>query len=276
MRFLGVDLAWREGTADQAANETGVAALDESGTLLDAGWTIGLDQTAIWIEDLASEDTLLFIDAPLVVDNASGQRLCERQVGQCYGRWQVSANSTNLGTKDLGGVRLRAGLEEAGWRYDDGAEGPAASGRVMCECYPYTTLVGVAELGYEDERPRYKRQPKDLSVAEWRPLRAVTCDELIRRMAALRFADPPLDLQSHPVTEQLLVEASPEADHDYKHRDDLIDAVLCAWTAALWWRSGTSHSQALGLTPGRRGPQPAMIAPCRPEQRIELRAARRR
>jgi predicted RNase H-like nuclease len=30
---------------------------------------------------LASDDTLLFVDAPLIVDNASGQRLSERQVG---------------------------------------------------------------------------------------------------------------------------------------------------------------------------------------------------
>ena len=46
MRFLGVDLAWGEGSPTKLANDTGVAALDESGTLLDAGWTIGVDETA--------------------------------------------------------------------------------------------------------------------------------------------------------------------------------------------------------------------------------------
>lgn len=216
---------------------------------------------------------MLFIDAPLVVENATGQRLCEWQVGKCYGRWNVSANSTNLATPDLGGVRLRASLEKAGWCYDDGAGGPATSGRIMCECYPYTTLVGATEFGYEDERPRYKRKPKTLRAAEWRQCRAPTCDELIKRIAALRLADPPLHLRSHPVTERLLAEASPEAEEDYKHREDLIDAVLCAWTAALWWRFGATRCQALGLEPGRDAGQPAMIAPCRPEQRVELKAA---
>jgi len=145
----------------------------------------------------------------------------------------------------------------------------------MCECYPYTTLVGAEELGYDDERPRYKRKPKALRVAEWRPRRAAACDELIRRITSLRLVDPPLDLRSHAASRRLLDEESPEGDRDYKRREDLIDAVLCAWTAALWWRFGELRCQALGLTPDVDGAQPAMIAPCRPEQRVALRAAGR-
>ena len=60
-----------------------------------------------------------------------------------------------------------------------------------------------------------------------------------------------------------------------KRREDLIDAVLCAWTAALWWRFGGARCQALGLAPDADGIQPAMIAPCRPEQRVAVRAAGR-
>lgn len=36
-RFIGVDLAWREGSADLVANETGVAVIDGDGKILDAG-----------------------------------------------------------------------------------------------------------------------------------------------------------------------------------------------------------------------------------------------
>lgn len=39
VRVLGVDLAWGEGNATKAANETGVAALDGNGDILNAGWT---------------------------------------------------------------------------------------------------------------------------------------------------------------------------------------------------------------------------------------------
>jgi predicted RNase H-like nuclease len=63
---------------------------------------------------------LLFVDAPLVVANHSGQRPCETQVGQRYGRWKVSANTTNLGPVHLAGVTLLNRLRADGWSYDAG------------------------------------------------------------------------------------------------------------------------------------------------------------
>jgi len=98
-RFLGVDLAWRDGLAGTAANESGVVAIDGDGHVLDAGWTRGAAATAEWVDTAAGDHpALVFIDAPVVIDNPAGQRLCERQVGQRYGRWRVSANTTNLGS----------------------------------------------------------------------------------------------------------------------------------------------------------------------------------
>jgi predicted RNase H-like nuclease len=271
MRFLGIDLAWAEGSGASPARDSGVVALDQSGEVVDAGWTKGLVQTQAWIVEFGQADTLLLIDAPLVVHNPSGQRLCERQVGRCYGRWKVSANTTNLRSPRLAGVHLRQRLEALGWRYDDGRSGPLTSGWVMSECYPYTTLVGAWELGYTLERPRYKRRPKHLPLAEFRPLRAAACDELITRLGALVSADPPLDLSSHQETRALLEQSSPHVDVAYKRREDLIDAVICAWTAALWFRFGFERCQVLGLVSGPPDAQATIIAPCRPEQRITSR-----
>ncbi len=263
MRVLGIDLAW--GTV----NETGVVALDPDGTIADAGWTVGVEDTAAWMVRWAKADALAFIDAPLVVLNDCGQRPCERQVGQCYGRWKVSANSTNLASPRLAGVQLAAALTAAGWRYHDGCAGPPTAGRMFSECYPYTALVGAVELGYEDERPLYKRKPRKVRAAEWRPLRAANCDGLIGRLEQLRSSDPPLDLSSHPVAATLLNERSPCVDRDYKHREDLIDAALAAWTGALWVRHGLRRCQVLGDCdePNRQGPSATIIAPARPTQR---------
>jgi predicted RNase H-like nuclease len=262
MIFAGVDLAWGEGTADRPPNETGLAAIDITGTVLAAGWTRGLDPTAEWLGALAG-DVLAFVDAPLVVTNPGGQRPCETQVGQRYGRWKVSANTSNLGSPRLAGVTLRRQLEAAGWRTDDGLAGPPAAGRSISETYPYTTLVGAPEFGFAP-RPRYKRPPRGMPSAQWRPIRAAACDELIDRLAGLATADPPLRLDSHPVTAALR-EPSPLADAPYKHREDLIDAVLAAWTAALWARHGTDRCQVLGVPTGT--PAATIIAPALPSQR---------
>jgi predicted RNase H-like nuclease len=260
---LGVDLAWREDGPDRRANESGVAAIDPAGRVLDAGWTRGLAETIAWFGEAAGDGpALLFVDAPLIVTNPGGQRPCETEVGRRYGRWKVSANTTNLASPRLAGVALRAGLESRGWEYSNGSGGPPEGGRSLSECYPYTTLVGAFELGYEDERPRYKRRPKRMPLPEWRAERATNCDRLIGRLAGLATADPPLLIDSHPVTRPLAAEPSPLGDAAYKHREDLIDALLCAWTASLWSRHGPARCQVLGL------PEAAtIIAPARPAQR---------
>jgi Protein of unknown function (DUF429) len=99
-RFIGVDLAWREGSADLVANESGVTVIDADGRVLDAAWKRGVEQTIAWVDSAAADgDAVMFVDAPLVVRNETGQRLCEKQVGQRYWRWKVSANTTNTGLR---------------------------------------------------------------------------------------------------------------------------------------------------------------------------------
>lgn len=267
MRTLGVDLAWADTTV---ANETGVVASDPDGTIVAAGWTTGVEETVAWANAHATDAAMLFVDAPLLVLNPDKQRLCEKQVGQRYGRWKVSANSTNLGSPRLAGVRLRRELEAGGWVYADGIPGPPRSGRIVSECYPYTTIVGADALGYERERPLYKRKPRGLTAAAWRPVRAAACDVLVQRLAELRNASPPLNLRSHPVTAQLLDEASPVNDRAYKHREDLIDACLAVWTAALWIQHGADACQVLGehdVFVDDQGRRATIIAPARPQQR---------
>ncbi len=267
MRVIGIDLAWGEGSARKLANETGLVAVDQSGVIVDAAWASGLDQTLEWTEQIATDDTLLMVDAPLVVSNAAGQRLCEREVGQRYGRWKVSANSTNLGSRRLAGVAFLQMLQARGWSYHDGCNGvPSSIGRRVSEVYPYTTLVGAQELGYE-ERPVYKRKPKSVATSAFRAVRAANCDDLVTRLVTLRSAHPPIDLMSHPITRALVNELSPVDDRRYKHREDLIDAVVCAWTGLLWLAHGLKRCQVLGFSDPVT-PTATIIAPARDEQRL--------
>jgi predicted RNase H-like nuclease len=269
MRYLGIDLAWGEGSQAKPANRSGTVALEPTGEIADACWTVGLDATIDWIQSHATGDTLLFVDAPLVITNASGPRLADRQTGQRYGRWWVSANSVNTGSPCQAGVHLRERLESLGWCYSDGRDGPPSHGQIVSECYPYTTIVGVPALGYDDKRPAYKRASKGMPAAKAWPIRTAACDELIRRIAGLTSSDPPVDIASHPQTRMLIEEASPPRPREYKQREDLLDAVICAWTAAYWHRYGLARCQLLGM-PNTVGPNSTIatiIAPARAEQR---------
>ena len=217
---------------------------------------------------------MIAIDAPLVVENEAGMRLCERQVGMGYGRWHVAANASNTALGWQGGVALRRRLEDHGFVYTDGIRPPSPQGRTMFECYPYTTIVGMAELGYEEKRPRYKRFDLSLSPDLRRRARADACDELTRRMSTLGTATPPLHLASHKVSRSLLA-PSPLIDAAYKHREDMLDAVLCAWTAAIWHRH-RERVQVLGEgdVPDAAGRRGTIVAPARDGQRVAGRVMR--
>jgi predicted RNase H-like nuclease len=242
--------------------------LADDGRIVDAGWARGLEEVLSWILGHLSLGDVIAIDAPLVVPNLTGQRDCERETGSRYMYpWKVAANSSNQAKKDLVGVLLRRRLELAGVRYVDGLIPHDPEVSEMFECYPYTTIVGTEELAY-DVRPQYKRPNKRMPVAERAAHRASECDELVRRMALLRNATVPMDLMSHPVTRELLMTPSPLGARPYKHREDLIDAALAAWTAALWART-PDRLQVLGASaePDAEGRRPTIIAPAKPEQR---------
>jgi hypothetical protein len=72
-----------------------------------------------------------------------------------------------------------------------------------------------------------------MKAAEAWPLRTAACDELIRRIAALKAGDVPIDLRSHPETAALVDVPSPAIAAQDKKREDLLDVAICAWTAAL-------------------------------------------
>ena len=184
MRYLGVDLAWSDSTR---ARETGFRRSRATAEWSRPGWTVGHERAAAGLEQHADGEARAFADAPLLVLNQPRtQRLCEKQVGQRYGRWKVSANSTNLSTRHLAGVALRReALEARGWAHYDGlSDRFPESARRVSECYPYTTLVGACELGHDRAQPLYKRKPRRLPAAEWRPVRAAARDERIRRIDA--------------------------------------------------------------------------------------------
>ena len=169
------------------------------------------------------------------------------------------ANSTNLnqGRARLGGVRLLSRLSDLGWTYEDGLVGPPATGLRVSECYPYTALVGA--LGFAP-RPAYKRRPKAVPTPDWRTHRAGQFRRIVTALVDVAPTLAPLDITSHDMTAALL-DNPPTNNQDYKHQEDLLDAVLCAWTAQLWLRHGTERCQVLRGQTSVTGAVASIIAP---------------
>jgi hypothetical protein len=77
MLVIGIDLAWSVGSGVRLANETGLVAVEPTGGIVDAGWEFGPTAVVRWIDQRATNNTLLLVDSPLVVLNIAHQRLCE-------------------------------------------------------------------------------------------------------------------------------------------------------------------------------------------------------
>ena len=180
------------------ANETGLACIDET----DAGWPNAVVE---WIDSPVSEPgAVLAINTPLVVNNPNGMRLCERETG--HGHWRVAANPSNLG-RPWQGVAIRKRLRSLRMALHRWSRAPGpCPNRTFFECYPYTTLVGASEFGYDDKRPRYKRMGTvKVPIDARRPARASYGSGLIERMWS-QAATPPLNLASHPLTDLLVTD----------------------------------------------------------------------
>src|SRR5438105_3789868 len=114
-KFIGIDLAWQS-----EKNHTGLAILKAVGRGLrlvhvSRGLRAITDILAL-IEANDHDETVIAVDAPLIIKNRAGQRACETEIGHRFGRADASAHTSNLTLyPDAGSVRLAAQLMQRGF-----------------------------------------------------------------------------------------------------------------------------------------------------------------
>jgi predicted RNase H-like nuclease len=215
MHFVGLDLAWGE------KKQTGVAAIDLSGRLLDVG--IAQDDAAIIdaVAPFTSGDCVVGFDAPLIVTTSSGFRPAETAYNRDFQRFDAGAYPAHTGNPLFNPPRA-ATLAAA---LDLDTNPASTSNRRAIEVYPHPGTVVLFEL---DKTLKYKKGPfgdrrrellklmtfiegLDDATPRLRPNRSVAWVELRRRVEA---ATKPAQL-----------------DRD----EDPVDAVMCAYLALYWY-----------------------------------------
>src|ERR1700712_5302598 len=180
MYFVGVDLAWGE------RKPTGVAVVDDDGRLVYVG--VAQDDASVRaaIGPYVQEHCLVAFDAPLVVNNPTGQRPSEAALNRDFAKFEAGAHPTNTGKPEFAGTpraaRLAADL-------DLDIDPNSASPRRAIEVYPHPATVALFRLG---RTLKYKSKP-GRSFAQLR-------SELLRLMdlvETLAQATPPLKVQDH-------------------------------------------------------------------------------
>lgn len=235
--FIGIDLAWQ---SDRNHSGIVVARGDDSGAtahFASAGIAT-LDGVARFVLDHATTNTVVAIDAPLIIRNANGQRPCETEVSKRFGAFHAGAHSTNLDKyPDAPPCRLVATLEREGFIHEPLPHTSASrDGKWMFEVYPHPAIVNLFDLSHII---RYKKG----SASEKREGLAVLRDYL----GALRDFDPPLNY-SGEVQSRLFEPPIDESVQGGKLKslEDLLDAYFCCYLALFEWRFGPERSEMIG------------------------------
>ena len=217
--FVGVDLAWGQ------RGVTGLAVIDDSGVLRDVATRQSDEEILDWLSPWVAGPCLVAFDAPLIVVNPSGKRLCERLIGQYFGRYGAHCHSANTANPSFtNGSRALRIAELLGLDTD-----PArTSVRRAAEVYPHPALVALFDL------PRilqYKAKPgRDFNHLHGEMLR------LVGYLESLAEASPPLHLTATPEWQKIRKNLDAATRKvDLKRLEDAIDGVVCAYIA--WYAS---------------------------------------
>ena len=229
MKHVGLDLAWGE------RSRTGVAVLDEDGRLITCSSVVSDTEIEAALPPPGAA-VVVAVDAPLIVRNESGQRRCEKRVGQLFGYAHASAHTSNrsraLFLPEPRAARIAGRL---GWDMDPHVR-PDDETSVCIEVYPHPAMVVL--FGLQRVIP-YKAKPgRDLGFLREQHL--ILLDHMERSCGALLHLDESDDWAR-------LAEGVRTATRkvDLRVVEDQVDAVFCAYLAWKW----THEREAMQLLP---------------------------
>lgn len=224
-RLIGVDLAWSE------RNGTGCVELKWDGDELAlSGVKLcgSIEEIVEWI-DPGKGGWVVAVDAPLVVKNKTGRRDADADVSDRYRKFEAGAYPTNLtllGEDHRGGQLLRKLKSHGATLVEQAAH--IDGGPLIFETYPHAVMV---ELFGLDKTIKYKKG----RVARKRKGQQELA-EAIRMHLCGASAEPRLRIDD--ALEKLLREPDPIfKGRDLKSREDKLDGLTCAYTAA-WLDAG--------------------------------------
>ncbi|MEO5664198.1 MAG: DUF429 domain-containing protein [Nocardioides sp.] len=213
-QFLGVDLAWSQRA------RTGVAVVDESGSLVSSHAAVTDGDIDEWISQHAPDARVIAVDAPLIVPNPTGQRVCENLIGKAFGRYNASAHVSNQSKPYFRPPRGFTLAERHGWQIDPDYDGVHP---VCLEVYPHPAMVGLWCL--ESTIPYKAKSGRTVDA------RRRSFGELLDHLERAT----PLQLESNArwaTIRSSVVAATRQVD--LERVEDEIDAIFCAHLAWLW------------------------------------------
>lgn len=214
MTLAGVDLAWKSEKNPSALAQGVLSDGILSVTAIDK-FVFGIDAV---LEKLSPDLRGIAVDAPLIIKNQTGQRSCEKRVGEEYGSKHSSCHTSNLDLfPDAQSVYFSKRLHEKGFNHLD-------KDLWQIECYPHPAIIEIFGL---PERLKYKKG----KVSEKRKgqqtlafyIRSLEHNSRLKFVIGESFSE---------VLEPGFIEGL--KGNALKANEDVLDSLICLYIAGLY------------------------------------------
>jgi len=233
--FIGVDLAWQSDKKD-----SGIAVLhgDSNGAAFISCSTVCKVLGVVeYILANATINTVVAIDAPLIIKNKVGQRPCENLIGKKFGQYEASALSSNLTLyPDAGSVQVAQMLERNSFLHaPDPVNDKHKGGRWFFEVYPHPAQVVLFHL---EKTIKYKKGHTAMKCAGL---------EVLRQYIKTKFVQSKPSIYPNESFRNLLTRnLNGLKGKALKHYEDTLDALVCAYLALFYWSWGGEKNELIG------------------------------
>lgn len=228
MKFLGIDLGWQSGAS-------GVCCLERQGdqlTLRDLRCCATHADVLAWVDAYAGPgfSAMVAVDAPTLIPNPTGMRLCDRLAHRHFGKYDAGAYPANQGLAFAPAlIQFGVALEARGFAHAPTLT-PQALGRYQIELFPHPATVHLFQL------PRILKYKKG-RLSDRRP----ELEKLRQyQYTVLPTLDPPLALTAADLP------PIPTQGKAMKAVEDQLDSLTCAYAGAHWWWWGHDRNWVLG------------------------------
>jgi predicted RNase H-like nuclease len=230
VKFAGIDLGWSSGASGLCCLSWQTDHL----VLVDLQIQAEISQVLAWVEAQFSpqEAGVIAVDAPTVIPNQTGMRLCDRLTHRYFGRYHAGSYPANLSRPFAQRtVGLGQSLEAMGFRHLPEA-GPQPLGRYQLEVFPHPATVQLFNL---NRILKYKKGPVAERQVALNQLRQLIHQTLPQLTPSVDWSAGSLPLPDIPTGGRAL-----------KAVEDQLDSLICAYVAAHWWYWGAERNWVLG------------------------------
>ncbi|MEO1147046.1 MAG: DUF429 domain-containing protein [Cyanobacteria bacterium J06638_22] len=232
MIFIGVDLGWTSQPTGLCCLRSHYIADRLELQLVELTRIDSLESVLAWIDRQCPATQMggIAVDAPTLIRNETGMRMCDRFAHRYFGRYHAGCYPANLGLPFAQRtVGFGLALEQRGFCHAPSLQ-PQQPTRFQVEVFPHPATIRLFRLPRILKYKKGRVSDRHIALSQFRQ----------HILDSLPSANPSLS-----ITEDDLP-TIPKTGVAMKAVEDQLDSLICAYVAAHWWAWGQERNQILG------------------------------